>query len=173
MWLKDLIQLRSVRGATSMLSHLCCPLYNCLSEDAKVADVMCWGMYVKCSGEVPGTLWRSHWAPRTGDPGSLLQSGGSQNGVASVTKQSHPELATAVSKMLPALVETAVSSTEWEIWVALLFTDLFSLSCYYIFFFWACPSLYLLPVSWEPVTQMPIRWVTLKAPYELVRPQKV
>lgn len=103
---------------------------------------------------VPGTLWTSHWTPRSGHPDHLLQPGSSQTRVASVTKQNHPELATMINKMLTALVKTVVSFTGWDIWVAVLLTNIFSLSCCYLFFFfWACSSLYLLPVSWEHVTQ--------------------
>lgn len=149
-----------------MLSHLCFPLHTTPSEKAAADDVKCWGMYVK------GTLWTSHWTPRSGHPDRLLQPGSSQTRVASVTKRNHPELATMINKMLMVLVKTVVSFTGWDIWVAVL-TNIFSLSCCYLFFFfWACSSLYLLPVTWEHVTQKPMRWVTLKAPYELVRPQK-
>lgn len=48
MWLEDVTQLRSTRGATSMLSHLCCSLYTRLAENAAEAEV--WGIHVNCAG---------------------------------------------------------------------------------------------------------------------------
>lgn len=50
--LKDLICLSSLRGVTSMLSYLCCPLHTSFTQNAAAADVTCWGIYAKCSGAV-------------------------------------------------------------------------------------------------------------------------
>lgn len=91
--------------------------------------------------------------------------------MASVTKQNCPEMAMGVSKMLPAPVDIAVSSTGWE--VTLLCTDDFLFHVTFVFLFWACPGLYLSTDGWKPVTHQSIKQVSLKAPFRLVGSQKV
>lgn len=148
-----------------MLPHLCCPLYTSLAEDAAATDVMCCGMYVKHGGEVPGTPWRSHWAPRSGDPGGLLQSWGlwDKDGLSDQMKPprtghcgQQDDVCLLWRQLCPqqgGRPELLSSSQIFFLYsVTIFFSSEHALVCIF------CQS-----DSWEPVTQKTVKWVTLIA----------